>query len=172
MFRLALLLAVSTSCYARMAYRLSAGVDFGRENPYIKEFRCADYPFGFYADVTNNCDLFHVCEPVYDENDNYVSTAQYTFACGSGTVFSQVELACNHYRIASPCEEAVSIYESSNIGSGVYNSRYVDESEEEEIRNKVREERRLDVEEVREEIEEEVEEEEIGGDIPNYEYEE
>jgi hypothetical protein len=80
---------------------------------------------GYFADVDNNCQLFHVCVPQEFPDGKTVSDffelgpqlqtnsmnetfglqeiAQYTFACGNQTVFNQFSLTCAHESEAIPC---------------------------------------------------------------------
>ena len=50
---------------ARMAYQLADGVQDIVPN-LVESFSCDGRPYGYYADVSNNCQLFHICVPVLD----------------------------------------------------------------------------------------------------------
>ena len=67
-------------------------------------FDCADLPYGFYADESNNCAVFHVCLP-YINHDEFI-TRHFSFFCGEGTVFDQERLVCDFPENALPCSEA------------------------------------------------------------------
>ena len=56
-------------------------------------FECGDLPYGYYADESNNCAVFHVCLP-YINHSEYI-TRMFSFMCGEGTVFDQVSIAVN-----------------------------------------------------------------------------
>ncbi|KAJ8955838.1 hypothetical protein NQ318_005382 [Aromia moschata] len=52
-------------------------------------FRCDGRDYGYYADVENDCQLFHVCLPVtYSDGRNH--TFRWSFICPEETVFNQV----------------------------------------------------------------------------------
>jgi len=103
---------------ARMPYELSAGADLRLSEPLQRTFSCDNLPYGYYADVDNNCEVFHVCQPIADDIGALVETAHYTFMCGQGTVFDQINLACQHRSLAPNCEEAGSFFRSANEGFG------------------------------------------------------
>ncbi|KAK4313398.1 hypothetical protein Pmani_015252 [Petrolisthes manimaculis] len=99
---------------ARMAYQLPADAEFLLSAPIQTTFSCEDLPYGYYADVDNDCHLFHVCFPVADEIGALVETAHFTFVCGNKTIFSQESLTCAHVEYAFPCDQARTLYELSN----------------------------------------------------------
>ncbi|CAL4155801.1 unnamed protein product, partial [Meganyctiphanes norvegica] len=69
--------------------------------PLQSTFKCEGRPFGYYADVQNNCQVFHVCLPVTNHE-----TRQFSFFCGRSTVFSQVDHTCVHRDMAPPCQDS------------------------------------------------------------------
>ncbi|KAK8746213.1 hypothetical protein OTU49_017303 [Cherax quadricarinatus] len=106
---LSVLLVVVVAASARMAGKLPGGF---RIEP---GFSCQDREYGFYADVENNCQAYHICQPVYDEAEQLVEVAHFTFLCGKDTIFNQEQLDCTHPKEAFPCADAASIYEDSNL---------------------------------------------------------
>ncbi|KAG7157376.1 U-scoloptoxin(01)-Cw1a-like [Homarus americanus] len=112
---LAVVLALASVATARMAYQLPADVELYMTAPIQSTFSCDNLPYGYYADVDNNCELFHVCFPVADEIGALVETAHFTFACGNETLFDQETLTCAHRELAFPCSESRSLYELSNV---------------------------------------------------------
>jgi len=102
---------------ARQAYVLPSGVEFLRSQ-IITSFSCAGRPYGYFADVANDCALFHVCYPVNDEIGNIIEEAHFTFICGNQTVFSQDSLTCSSPEEAFPCDQAESLYDLSNADFG------------------------------------------------------
>ncbi|XP_053633581.1 U-scoloptoxin(01)-Cw1a-like [Cherax quadricarinatus] len=116
MSRLALVavLVLASVATARMPYQLPADVEQYLSSPIQTTFSCDNLPYGYYADVDNNCELFHVCFPVADEIGALVETAHFTFACGNETVFDQESLVCSHKDLSFPCSEARTLYELSN----------------------------------------------------------
>ncbi|XP_045612405.2 U-scoloptoxin(01)-Er1a [Procambarus clarkii] len=84
-----------------------------------KVFDCANRAYGYYADVASGCRIFHVCDPVYDEEGlTVVRVDQFSFLCGNLTIFSQEYLTCTLPEEAFPCDQAATIYESSNAEFG------------------------------------------------------
>lgn len=52
-------------------------------------FHCDGRDYGYYADVDNDCQIFHVCLPVtYADGRN--QTFRWSFICPEETVFNQV----------------------------------------------------------------------------------
>ena len=52
-------------------------------------FSCANKTYGYYADVENDCQIFHVCLPV-TYADGKENTFRWSFICPEETIFSQV----------------------------------------------------------------------------------
>ena len=75
-------------------------------------FSCKDREYGYYADIENNCEIFHVCMPL--EGDT--NFQQWSFLCGNQTIFDQQTLTCNYVADSFPCEEAESLYGSVEFG--------------------------------------------------------
>ena len=50
---------------SRMAYVLPDGSDSLVANMKTT-FSCDNLPYGYYADVDNDCKIFHVCQPITD----------------------------------------------------------------------------------------------------------
>jgi len=69
------------------------------DNSYV----CSDE--GIYADVNNNCEIFHICH-ITEEANGEASLRQYSFMCGNQTVFSQFSLTCATREEALPCQYA------------------------------------------------------------------
>ncbi|XP_045595676.1 U-scoloptoxin(01)-Cw1a [Procambarus clarkii] len=105
---LTLLGALVAATSARMAGKLPGG--FRIESG----FSCQGREYGYYADVQNRCSAYHICNPVYDDEEKFVELAHFSFLCGPGTIFDQKLLACTHPKKAYPCAEAETIYDSSN----------------------------------------------------------
>nr|XP_027225855.1 uncharacterized protein LOC113817932 [Penaeus vannamei] len=68
-------------------------------------------PYGYYADTSNDCALFHVCLP-YIDNNVYI-TRHFSFMCGEGTMFDQERLVCAFPEEALPCSEAAAFRRSN-----------------------------------------------------------
>lgn len=82
-------------------------------------FGCDNRAYGYYADVDNNCQLFHVCAPIADNNGQVIRTAQFSFGCGDLSVFDQATLSCVGAVEGFNCAAAPSLYDSSNADFGI-----------------------------------------------------
>ncbi|KAG8222915.1 hypothetical protein J437_LFUL000209 [Ladona fulva] len=100
------------------AYALASGYE--ELIPNLKTtFSCQGRIYGYYADVDNDCQVFHVCFPVTDDNGNVLSTAQFSFFCGNQTVFNQESLTCTDPIDALPCNESPNLYDIKNLEFGI-----------------------------------------------------
>merc|ERR1712045_23296 len=95
---------------------LPAGSDAILSSPYVDSFSCEGQAYGYFADVQNNCEVFHICYPLTDETGRITEYLKWSFFCGNGTVFDQEALVCNHPEDAFPCEESPSLYGSTQYG--------------------------------------------------------
>lgn len=98
----------------RAAYELPDGADLVVGS--IKtSFNCPAKN-GYFADVDNNCQIFHVCN-VVTYPDGKTEVQQYSFFCGNQTVFNQLSLTCAFPEEAVPCNNAPDFfYVNDNIG--------------------------------------------------------
>ena len=56
--------------------------------------------YGYYADVANDCQLFHVCYPVAYP-DGQEEMIKWSFICPNGTIFDQVNIKVDlHMKIS------------------------------------------------------------------------
>ncbi|KAH7939102.1 uncharacterized protein LOC119403158 [Rhipicephalus sanguineus] len=78
-------------------------------SPIDISFSCAHRSLGYYADVGNECKIFHVCNPVL-LSDGQVAMMQYSFVCPNGTLFDQQSLTCTAPPGTAPCVQAESFY--------------------------------------------------------------
>lgn len=114
-----LLALCATTAYARMAYQLPAGAEsILRQRSFTETFSCANRRYGYYADVDNNCELFHVCVPIEDDQGQEIEMAHFSFMCGNQTIFDQSTLSCNEEFNALPCAEATNYYDVVNAEFG------------------------------------------------------
>jgi len=118
MMRFAFLLAVATVALARSAYELPADSEIILSAPLQTSFSCADRSYGYYADQDNNCEVFHVCLPIADEEGNTIETAHFSFVCGNSTIFNQESLTCARPDESFPCSEAATLYDVVNSEFG------------------------------------------------------
>jgi len=106
----------------RQAYVLPAGAEEVVGD--IKTtFSCADKIYGYYADVDNECKIFHVCLPVTFP-DQRTETFTFSFFCGNQTVFDQESLVCAWPDEAIPCNDAPLFYLpiNENFGKDVWHT--------------------------------------------------
>ena len=61
------LLSVGIAVEGRMAFRFAAGID-NLIQEIDETFTCDDKSYGYYADVQNECKIFHVCNPIMNED--------------------------------------------------------------------------------------------------------
>ncbi|XP_066596442.1 uncharacterized protein [Prorops nasuta] len=74
-----------------------------REN-IVDTFSCANRIYGYYADVENECQVFHVCMP------QTRGALRWSFICPMETVFNQATFVCTRTEDSIPCEEAENYY--------------------------------------------------------------
>lgn len=79
-------------------------------------FTCEGLDYGYYADINNNCQIFHVCQPVLAETGEVLEYNQWSFICGNQTVFDQSTLACSHPEDAIPCQDSLDFYNQVEYG--------------------------------------------------------
>ncbi len=79
-------------------------------------FKCEGKAYGYYADVDNNCQVFHICLPIENDAGEVIETAHWSFICGNQTIFDQATLTCNHEAFAFPCAEAPTLYRAVEFG--------------------------------------------------------
>lgn len=97
----------------RQVYDLPAGAEL-LLGDIISSFHCIGD--GYYADVDNDCKIFHVCHTM-THADGYREMRQYSFFCGNQTVFNQLSFTCAHEEEAVPCQNAPDFYYlNGNIG--------------------------------------------------------
>ena len=122
-YALATLAVLSAMTYYTVAMPQTAGgyqfpdaVQDILSGPISESFTCEGQAYGYYADVDNNCEIFHICLPIEDNEGQIIEYAQWSFACGNATVFDQQTLTCNHPEDAFPCEESPSLYGAVEFG--------------------------------------------------------
>jgi hypothetical protein len=99
-----------------LAYTFAADAETLLKTPLQSTFKCEGQAYGYYADVANNCQVFHICLPIEDDAGAVIETAHWSFICGNGTIFDQATLTCNHEADAFPCEEAATLYGAVEFG--------------------------------------------------------
>jgi hypothetical protein len=81
--------------------------------------RLSDSPQGYYADIQSDCELFHVCLPIPDNDGvTILEVKKYSFFCPNQTFFDQSSLTCNfkEYTDIFPCGESESLFNTVPFG--------------------------------------------------------
>ena len=58
----------------------------------VDTFQCDNRIYGYYADVDNDCQVFHICYPVVLADDT-AQMFKWSFICPEETIFNQVRSA-------------------------------------------------------------------------------
>ncbi|XP_022248989.1 uncharacterized protein LOC111087256 [Limulus polyphemus] len=99
--------------YKRRAYELPDGAELLVGN-IRTTFSCPGD--GYYADVDNDCKIFHVCHTVTHANGPS-EVQQWSFLCGNLTFFNQLTLTCGFADEVVPCVNSTYFfYVNDNIG--------------------------------------------------------
>ncbi|OQR72227.1 cuticular protein-like, partial [Tropilaelaps mercedesae] len=78
-------------------------------------FQCPRGRPGYYADIQNECRVFHICHE-YSMPNGEPHSVRYSQFCPPGTVFDQLTLTCNFVWAAVPCGSANQFfYVNSNL---------------------------------------------------------
>ncbi|XP_020281336.1 uncharacterized protein LOC109853533 [Pseudomyrmex gracilis] len=88
----------------------------------VDTFSCQDRIYGYYADMDNDCQLFHVCMP------QTRSSIRWSFICPAETVFNQATFVCTQTESSIPCEESEKYYAlNEEIGKEVEEEEEADQ---------------------------------------------
>jgi len=87
-------------CGGHQAYELPDGADLIVGN-IRTTFKCPEQ-YGYFADVDNECKIFHICHPV-DYPDGKHELFTYSFFCGNQTVFNQLSFTCAYPEESVAC---------------------------------------------------------------------
>lgn len=99
----------------RAAYDLPSGSELV-VGQYSTSFSCEGRRYGYYADVDNECKIFHICHEV-ELADGTKQLNHWSFFCGNQTVFNQLSFTCAHPEESVPCENARDFYYlNDNLG--------------------------------------------------------
>ncbi|XP_016966771.1 titin [Drosophila biarmipes] len=109
-------------------------------------FSCANKTYGYYADVENDCQIFHVCLPV-TYADGRENTFRWSFICPEETIFSQESFTCMRREdMTIECQDSSRYYElNGNFGGAPaeeeskptpVESEQPEEEEEKEVESK------------------------------------
>ncbi|KAH0946748.1 hypothetical protein HN011_006475 [Eciton burchellii] len=102
-----------------------------REN-IVDTFSCQDRIYGYYADMENECQIFHVCMP------QTRTAIRWSFICPAETVFNQATFVCTQTESSIPCEESEKYYAlNEEIGKEVEEEEEADQDRGKENVTKV-----------------------------------
>ncbi|KAJ2938384.1 hypothetical protein O0L34_g13308 [Tuta absoluta] len=87
---------------------LPANASSIREN-IVDTFSCENRTYGYYADVDNECQVFHVCLTSQTSSGRNV-TYRWSFICPNETIFNQEVLTCTRPRDSIDCEDSPMFY--------------------------------------------------------------
>ncbi|KAF9420684.1 hypothetical protein HW555_003231 [Spodoptera exigua] len=87
---------------------LPANASSIREN-ITDTFSCENRTYGYYADVDNDCQVFHVCLPSQTPSGRNV-TYRWSFICPNETVFNQEVLTCTYAADSIDCKDSPDFY--------------------------------------------------------------
>ena len=104
------------SAATALAYTFPADAETLLKTQLKTSFSCEGKAYGYYADVDNKCQVFHICLPIEDDAGAVIETAHWSFICGNQTIFDQATLTCNHEADALSCAEAPSLYGAVEFG--------------------------------------------------------
>jgi len=93
--------------------RLSASADEAIDRAISTVFSCASRRYGYYADVSNDCRVFHICDPTINVNQES-QTLQFGFFCPKGMIFAQEKLICDHSS-AIACKDSERYYHINEL---------------------------------------------------------
>jgi len=94
-------------------------------------FKCPEQ-YGYFADVDNECKIFHICHPV-DFPDGRHELFQYSFFCGNQTVFNQLSFTCAWPEEAVNCQNAPEFF-YLNDRLGVKDAKFLTDDDVERAR--------------------------------------
>lgn len=82
-------------------------------------FSCLGRAYGYYADVDNNCQIYHICQPSTTAKGEAV-IYHYTNFCPNQTRFDQRLLSCQSLSLPNllPCEQSVQYYQLTEARFG------------------------------------------------------
>ncbi|CAG7629843.1 unnamed protein product [Allacma fusca] len=82
----------------------------------VDTFSCQGKTYGYYADVDNDCQIFHICLPATFP-DGTEKMFKWSFICPEETIFNQESFTCARADDAVPCAMAPQFYNlNDNFG--------------------------------------------------------
>lgn len=81
----------------------------------LSTFSCFGRSFGQYADVSQDCRVFHLCYPYFNETSDELLYQRITFLCDNDSIFDQKRFICTENKtIDHRCHESEALYQTSN----------------------------------------------------------
>ncbi|XP_050686029.1 U-scoloptoxin(01)-Cw1a-like [Eriocheir sinensis] len=109
-----LLLPLFAVSLAHFRYAFPLHYDDLLISPLVTSFSCDNRPYGYYADVDNACQVYHVCMPLFDADGDLHGSYHFSFVCGNATVFCQQTLTCIVPNEFCRCEDSPEHYDFVN----------------------------------------------------------
>ncbi|KAH9426300.1 hypothetical protein DERP_010867 [Dermatophagoides pteronyssinus] len=99
-------------------YKLPAGAkEINLNQDFKMTFKCEKDNDGFFADIDNDCKIFHRCHTDHNAG-NRIEVQHYSFICGEGLVFDQSTYSCTRVDDAIPCDASEMFFNlNDRIGS-------------------------------------------------------
>uniref|UniRef100_A0A2A4J555 Chitin-binding type-2 domain-containing protein n=1 Tax=Heliothis virescens TaxID=7102 RepID=A0A2A4J555_HELVI len=120
---------------------LPANASTIREN-ITDTFSCENRTYGYYADVDNECQVFHVCLPSQTPSGRNV-TYRWSFICPSETVFNQEALTCTRVADSIDCKDSPDFYHlNMEIGKETNKTEQTNKKENRKIQKRKQEKRK------------------------------
>lgn len=86
-------------------------------------FSCENRIYGYYADVENECQIFHVCLPVMNQDERRERSFRWSFICPEETYFSQKAFTCVRMEdMFNDCKDSEQYYELNKSFGGSMDS--------------------------------------------------
>jgi len=84
-------------------------------NESLTGFSCYGRSFGQYADVSQECRVFHLCYPYFNETSDELLYQRITFLCDNDSIFDQKRFVCTeNATIDHKCHDSEALYQTSN----------------------------------------------------------
>jgi len=88
----------------------------------VDSFSCDGRIYGYYADMDNDCQIFHICYPLakipYPQSKDMAPipdvTYTFSFICPKYTAFTQDAMVCAWATEAIPCQMSGQLYDLTN----------------------------------------------------------
>ncbi|KOB71076.1 Peritrophin type-A domain protein 3 [Operophtera brumata] len=95
---------------------------------FCPNYSCENRTYGYYADVDNDCQIFHVCLPSHTTSGRNV-TYKWSFICPNETIFNQEVIVCTRPADAIDCKDSPMYYDlNKELGKEPNKTRKVEDT--------------------------------------------